>query len=181
MRPIDLDFHRAPRHSRLGWILLAAGLAMAAVLAAVQHEAATETAHHQKTLHDLETRLAEAAPPQASRTSDDATLATARQVLAQAERPWNQLFATLEAADDKNTAILSITPDTVRGQVRIHVEARHLSAMLAYQQRLQADNGLRHVTLVDHELVQGAAETPVRFHVSASWADNRGGNHRAAP
>lgn len=181
MRTLDIDFHRAPHPSVLGWILLAAGLTVAAGLATMHHAVNIETARHQTTLRSIETRLAKVTQPETGTASDDTTLAAAQQVLASAERPWNSLLTALEAADDKDTAVLSITPDTVRSQVRIHAEARHLAAMLAYQQRLQAENGLRQVTLIDHEMVRDSAEAPVRFHINASWDSNRSGGNRAAP
>jgi len=175
MMKLDLDFHRAPRPSAWGWALLVAGLALAAALLGLHEELATDTARHQAALRRIEARLPGAGRQEGAGTGDDAALAAARQALARAQRPWNQLLATLEAADDPDTAVLAITPDAARGQVKIHAEARHLAAMLAYHQRLQASAGLRQVSLVDHELVPSGAETPVRFHITARWGDGHGG------
>lgn len=175
MHRLDLDFHAVPRPSVPGWILLVVGLGLVAALV-LRHQALdSETASDQDRLQALETRLAQWAPLEAAGggRSDDAALTAARKVLAAAERPWDSLFGTLEAADGEDMAVLSITPDNARGLVKVHAEARHLAAMLAYQQRLQAGAGLRQVTLLDHELVPGGAEGAVRFHISAHW----GGPH----
>lgn len=175
MHRLDLDFHAVARPSVPGWILLVVGLGMVAALVVTHQALDNETARDQARLQALETRLTQLAPSEAAGGdhAGDAALAAARQVLARAERPWGRLFDTLEAAQDQDLAVLSITPDNVRGLVKIHAEARHLGAMLAYHQRLQADAGLRQVTLLDHELVPGGAEAAVRFHIGASW----GGGH----
>lgn len=176
MRPLDLDFHGLPRPSVPGWILCLLALGLVAGLVLMHHALDSETATDQARLQALETRLAQWAPVAAADGGrrDDAALTAARQVLVRAERPWDSLFGTLEAAEDQDMAVLSITPDNVRGLVKIHAEARHLAAMLAYHQRLQASAGLRQVTLLDHELVPGGGEAAVRFHISASWGERHG-------
>lgn len=174
MRPLDLDFHRVPRASVAGWMLLvAAGLVLVA-LAGTHYALHRATASAQALLGGLAPRAAQQATAlSAAGSGDAAALAAAQQVLARAAQPWDNLFGPLQTADGPDMALLSITPDSARGLVKIHAEARHLAAMLAYQQRLQADARLQEVTLLDHALVAGGAESAVRFHLSARWGDRR--------
>lgn len=175
MRNLDLDFHRVPRPSAVGWMLFVAGLGLVAALAGMHHALDRETAREQVLLDGLAPLPAQRASAEAASSGDDAALAAAQQALARAKRPWGSLFGPLETADGQDMAVLSITPDSARGLVKIHAEARHLAAMLAYQQRLQADASLREVILLDHELVPGGAEAPVRFHLSVRWGGSRVG------
>lgn len=174
MRSLTIDFHRKPGPSLLGWALLACGLAVLAVLAAAQRQLAQEAAAHQSARQQIESRLPGAGRAEDSALGDDPDLAAARQVLARADIPWAALFDALEAADGPDMALLAVTPDAARGHVQLHAEARHLAAMLEYQQRLQADSRLRDVTLHDHELVPGSSGPPVRFHLTARWEIKHG-------
>lgn len=174
MRPLGIDFHRKPRPSVLGWTLLAYALAALAVLVALQRQFAQEATTYQAARQDIELLLPGAGRPEDTLRSNDPDLAAAQEVLMRADIPWNALLEALEAADGPDMALLAVTPDAARGHVQLHAEARHLAAMLEYQQRLQADNRLREVTLRDHELIPGNSGTPVRFHLTARWGVKHG-------
>ena len=86
------------------------------------------------------------------------TLAEMRKVSQQLRRPWERLFAMLEAMPRENVALLTLTPDARKGQVRISAEARDLEAMLEFHQRLEASDELSDVSLLSHEIVANVPE-----------------------
>jgi len=178
MRILELDFQRPARPSLFGWVLLLAGLAALAALLGVQHTLAQQTLARHATAKRIEALLPGAGATRTRNPDGDAALAAARQALERSKLPWSGLFAALEAADDKDVALLAVTPDVARGQLKIHAEARHLAAMLAFHQRLQHADGLRNVVLVDHEVSNAvskeAAGPSVRFHIVAAWGADHG-------
>jgi hypothetical protein len=91
------------------------------------------------------------------------------QCVAATATPWQQLFAMLEAMPQDDVALLGLTPDARKGQVRIAAEARNLEAMLQYHQRLEASDELSDVSLLNHEVLAAQAEHPVRFTLTATW------------
>ncbi|HET8745249.1 MAG TPA: hypothetical protein VFM98_06575 [Ramlibacter sp.] len=170
MRSLQFDFQRRPAPSAAGWLLLAAGLAVAAV---VGHE----QTQHDEVKADHATRLATLQTPGAMLTGkepDEPSVVAARKLLDASRLPWETLFSALEAADAKDVALLSITPDAQRRQVKIHAEARNLDAMLAFQRQLQKNPGLAQVALVDHTVMKDLPFTPVRFHLLAQWGVQSG-------
>jgi hypothetical protein len=167
MRSLQFDFqrHRAPSVS--GWLLLVAGLAAAGGFARIQYEVT-----QQRT--DQTLRVARMQAPGANTTAtgnepDEAPVVAARALLDRAKLPWDTLFAALQSADSADVALLAITPETQRRQVKIHAEARDLAAMLAFQRQLQQNPGLAQVVLLDHTVMKDAPFTPVRFHILAQW------------
>lgn len=174
MRRLDLDFHRSPRPSPWGWALLLAGLTGVIVLLLAHRQISDEASRHRATIERIEARLPGASLTAAA-PADDATLAAARRVAEQQQQPWPELFASLEAADNKDVAVLTLDPEPGRGVLKIHAEARNLSAMLAYQRRLEEGGALRQVVLQAHDLEKEATEAPVRFHIVANWGGRRGG------
>jgi len=170
MRSLQFDFQRQPAPSAAGWLLLAAGLAVAA---AVGHE----QFRHDGVKAGHAVRLAHLQTPGATLTGnepDEPSLVAARKLLDASRLPWETLFAALEAADARDVALLAITPDVQRRQVKIHAEARNLDAMLAFQRQLQRNPGLAQVALVDHTVMKDLPFTPVRFHLLAQWGVQSG-------
>ncbi|EJT84177.1 hypothetical protein PPS11_24980 [Pseudomonas putida S11] len=96
-------------------------------------------------------------------------LAQMQSVSQQLQRPWQQLFAMLEAQPQDDVALLSLAPDARKGQLRITAEARNLEAMLQYHQRLEASAELSDVSLLNHEVLAAQPEHPVRFTLTATW------------
>ncbi|QXI40707.1 PilN domain-containing protein [Pseudomonas xantholysinigenes] len=173
MRRLDLEFQ--PRHSGpTAWALLALGGAVLAVLVLAQQQLVSEQVDLEGRVHQLELKLgrrpATAAPQSSAMLREQAErLAQMRNVSQQLQRPWQQLFAMLEAMPQEDVALLSLTPDARKGQVRISAEARNLEAMLQYHQRLERSEALSDVSLLNHEVLAGQAEHPVRFNLTATW------------
>ena len=167
MRSLRFDFQRKPSPSATGWLLLLAGTAVLAGFGNLQYELNGQRSAQAARLARLQ------APGGAAALTggepDEAPVVVARQLLDRAKLPWDSLFTALEVADTKDVALLSITPDAQRRQVKVHAEARSLDAMLEFQRRLQQNPALAQVVLVDHTVMKDVPFTPVRFHLMAQW------------
>ncbi|BBR54260.1 MULTISPECIES: pilus assembly protein [Pseudomonas] len=173
MRRLDLEFQPAPG-SPIAWSLLTLGCAVLAAMLLIEQHLQDEQADLQARVHLLEQQLGRrpvsAAPLSSAASREQAEqLAQMRSVSQQLQRPWQQLFAMLEGMPQEDVALLSLTPDARKGQVRIAAEARNLEAMLQYHQRLERSEELRDVSLLNHEVVTGQPEHPVRFNLTATW------------
>lgn len=181
MRALDLDFHRRPPASPWSWVLLVAGLATLGWLMLAHYQIADQTHRLEAALAAIDARqpakpVSPASPTTAGKAAAGSatpadSLAQAQQAIAKSRHPWGELFATLEKADNKDVALLAFTPDPAKGQIKIQAEARNLSAMLAYQRRLEGTT-LRQVALLEHDIAPDATGTPVRFHIVANWGNN---------
>jgi len=178
MRALTLDFQPRSRSTPLGWSLLAGGVVLALTCMVIaQHlsgEAELQQGHLQTTQRvlsgDTGTGTSSKVALSPAETREQAqNLAEMRKVSQQLRRPWERLFATLEAMPRDNIALLALTPDARKGQVRISAEARDLEAMLDFHQRLEATDELSDVSLLSHEIVTNVPEQPVRFNLSATW------------
>lgn len=171
MRSLQFDFQRRPAPSAAGWLLLVAGLAAAAAIGHEQFQ-------HDGAKAGQAARLAHLQTPGAGTLTgnepDEPSVVAARKLLDASKLPWETLFAALEGADATDVALLAITPDAQRRQVKIHAEARNLDAMLAFQRQLQKNPGLAQVALVDHTVMKDMPFTPVRFHLLAQWGVQSG-------
>lgn len=170
MRRLRIDFRRRPQPSAGGWLLALAGVL--ALACAGWEQASQQRMREVQAAWSARLQTSNSAAIAADRP-DDPALAAARQAVARARLPWGTLFAALESAGGDDVALLMVTPDAARGQVKIQAEARDLAAMLAFQRQLQQQPGLSQVALLDHNVVQDAAEKAVRFHLQARWGDAR--------
>ncbi len=169
MRALAIDFQRRPPAHPLGWVVLLAGVSALAFLLHAGRTFEQEELGQQQRLAAVNARLATVPRSAAPDARADASLAAARQALDKAKLPWNELFSGLEAAHGSDVALLSVSPEVTRRQVRIQAEARDFAAMLAYHRQLQQQPGLGQVVLVDHVIVKDVPETPVRFQILAAW------------
>ncbi|MFL1512922.1 MULTISPECIES: PilN domain-containing protein [Pseudomonas] len=174
MRALTLDFQPRRRSGPLGWSLLVAGVVLAvACFVAQQHlddQASQQQGHLQHAQRELTGDSGSKAGLSPAETREQAqNLAEMRKVSQQLRRPWERLFAMLEGLPREDIALLTLTPDARKGQVRISAEARDLEAMLAFHQRLEASDELSDVSLLSHEIVANVAEHPVQFNLSATW------------
>lgn len=95
----------------------------------------------------------------------------ANEVLRQLTTPWGELFQTLETSAGKNVALLTLEPDTEKRLVKISGEAKNMTAMLNYIQRLENRDAFGTVYLQSHHVQQQDPEKPVRFVVQATWVE----------
>ena len=173
MRRLDLEF-QPRRSSPLAWSLLALGAAVVAALVLLQQHLQAEQVELEARVHGLELQLgrrpATAAPQNTAASREQAErLAQMRSVSQQLQRPWERLFNMLEGLPQDDVALLTLTPDARKGQVRISAEARDLEAMLQFHKRLESSAELRDVSLLNHEIIARQAEHPVQFNLSATW------------
>jgi hypothetical protein len=177
MRPLEFDFlHDGPRPRPLGWLLLVAGLAVAAGAAwryeAVQANAAEVDAVVRRTRQALR----QPAPvPLSAAESRQAVVGARRasEVVQQLNVPWNTLFATLESASTPDAVLLAIESDSDKRKVRITAEARDLKAMLAFLKVLEGQPALAGVQLQTHGIQQQDPQRPVRFSLAAVWVERK--------
>jgi Tfp pilus assembly protein PilN len=174
MRPLMLDFQQRRRSGPLGWSLLAGGVTLALVCFFFQQHLDDEASQQQGHLQHAQRALTGDNGSKVSLTPAETreqaqNLAEMRKVSQQLRRPWERLFAMLEAMPRDNVALLTLTPDARKGQVRISAEARDLESMLEFHQRLEASDELSDVSLLSHEIVANVPEHPVQFNLSASW------------
>jgi hypothetical protein len=167
MRSLQFDFQRKPAPSATGWLLLLAGIAGVAGFGQLKFELDAQRA-------DQAQRLARVQAPGGATAvtgsePDEAPVLAARQLLDRARLPWDTLFGALESAAAGDVALLAITPEAQRRQVKIHAEARNLAAMLEFQRQLQQNPALAQVVLLDHTVMKDMPFTPVRFHLLAQW------------
>ena len=174
MRALMLDFQPPRRSSPLGWSLLVAGVLLATGCLVGQQHFSAQAQQQQGDLQTTQRMLTGNSGAKggltAAQTREQAqNLAEMRKVSQQLRRPWERLFATLESLPLDNIALLSLTPDARKGQVRISAEARDLEAMLDFHRRLEASDELSDVSLLSHEIVANVPEHPVQFNLSATW------------
>ncbi len=174
MRALTLDFQPRRRSGPLGWSLLAAGVVLTlACVFAQQHldeQSSQQQGHLQHAQRELTGDSGTKVGLTPAETREQAqNLAEMRKVSQQLRRPWERLFAMLEAMPRDDIALLALTPDARKGQVRISAEARDLEAMLEFHQRLEASDELSDVSLLSHEIVANVPEHPVQFNLSATW------------
>jgi len=140
-----------PRPPLAAWLLLAAGLGLAAL-------AGTRYA-------TLEEQLARLSVPE---TGIAAKPRPERGVVATPARPWSDLLNRLESQRPQQIALLSLRGDAARGDARITAEARSAADMLAWFDSLRAA-GFGDATLVQHEVQLEAEQQPVRFEIRLDW------------
>lgn len=173
MRALDLEF-QPRRSSPLAWSLLALGVTLLLALLVAQQlwqdEQQALEAQVQRLEQQLGRRPLGGVPQNTAASREQAErLAQMRSVSQQLQRPWEQLFSMLEGLPQNDVALLTLTPDARKGQLRISAEARNLEAMLQFHKRLEGISALRDVSLLNHEINAKQPEHPVQFNLSATW------------
>lgn len=174
MRPLELDFLRARRPSRVVQAVL---LAIAAAFAA---DVAWQHMQTRIEVESLRMRLAQRPAPErqgllkvAAQPVSEEEFGFARDTIRRLSMPWDTLFVALETARIDSVALLSIEPDPAARTVLLQAEAKDYLAALSYVANLREQPALRSVHLVRHETRQNEPRRPVQFSVSASWDGRR--------
>jgi Tfp pilus assembly protein PilN len=173
MRILNLDFRRDDRQIKwVGIALLAAGLAAAATVGTQYSQLAEESAKAEASVEKFTSAARK--PAAVVRPSGDpqkvaAEMKRAGEVAFQLKVPWNDLFASVEAANTPTVALLSIESDTGKRQVKISGEAKNIESVLDYLRVLGAQPRLANVYLQSHQLQQQDPQHPVRFALGAAW------------
>jgi len=144
-----------PRPPLAAWLLLAAGVAMAA-LAGQRY---TALAEQLAAVSASVPAAAAAKPRRASATASPAAPA----------RPWGDLLNRLEQQRPKQIALLSLRGDALRGEARITAEARSAADMLAWHKALRTDAGFSDASLVQHTIEEADGQQPLRFEIRLGW------------
>jgi hypothetical protein len=169
MDPIRLDY--GPRRGALRWTSVA--LFSAVALAGVKEVDAYLTARREAIelaagVERLESRNGHAGHATLPAISAK-EIRRANEVIGQIALPWNRLFQALESATGPNVGLLGIAPDQKTGTVQISGEAVDINAMLDYVKRLQRQQPLTNVYLLNHKLNIEDPRRSVGFTVIASW------------
>ena len=173
MRVLNLDFRREDRQGRwAGIALLVAGLAGAIVVGVQYSDLAEELTQAEASVH--RSGIAAHRQTAAIRPSGDLQkvaleMKRASEVAFQLKVPWNDLFASVEAANTPTVALLSIESDTGKRQVKISGEAKDIESVLDYLRFLGAQPRLANVYLQSHQVQQQDPQHPVRFVLGAAW------------
>ena len=165
MAALDLDLVRR-RPAWPPWLALVVGLALSADAGLQLIGLRDDVAALQQRGSPRPARVvaAEALPEATQRE-----LADARRLLEELALPWEALFRSIEGAVDRDTALLSIEPDSGRRAIQISGEARNYLAVLRFMDRLEKGQTLARVHLLSHEIRQEDADRPTLFTLAASW------------
>ena len=174
MRALHLDFlHPAGSRLKLGIVLLAVGVAAAALVVWRYAALAADIAGMEARVADVKRLIRRDLPQMRLPVGDAKVLAQeigrANAVLASLTLPWDAMFGELEAAANPNVALLGIQPDGSGRQVRLAGEARRFEDLLAYIGRLEDTAGFANVLLASHELKSAPTEQAVAFTLTADW------------
>lgn len=173
MRILNLDFRRKYRQAKwAGFALLAAGLAGAIAVGTQYSQLEQECAQAEASVR--QSGIAARKPAAVVRPSGDPQkialeMKRASEVAFQLKVPWNDLFASVEAANTPNIALLSIESETGKRQVKISGEAKDIDSVLNYLRVLGTQPRLANVYLQSHQLQQQDPQHPVRFVLGAAW------------
>jgi hypothetical protein len=168
MRALEINFAGRGRGAR--WaprVLLAVALVLALDMGLTYRSLAGSIA-------EAQARLAQAEPRSVpTRKVSPEEVAAARETFVRLARPWEGLFAALEAAANDEIALLGIEPDPKTGTVLISGDSKDYPAVLAYVLNLARTGGLSRVELVRHEVKPNDPQRAVAFSVSAGWDEAR--------
>lgn len=181
MRALVLDYQRKA-HARLwlGWLVLLAGVVCVGGTLQLFLPLNEQKGDLEATLARLERKRVPVvrsalSERDAKRYAEEIKLANT--IAERLTLPWIDLFRAVESAGSSRVALLSLEPDAQKKTLRIVAEAKDKTDMLAYVNKLNQDQGLTNVHLVDHQLQTQLPGQPVRFSAQASWAVSKREEH----
>jgi len=171
MHTLHLDFHKTKPAARAGYgLAIVGGLAVVLALGA-QSIVRAEIERYRDALDAGREREVPALPRGV--TSERDAMEGARAIVGRLAGPWEILFQELEQISEPNVALLALTPDVQKRQIRIYAEGRSFAAMLSYYRALEQSSNLRGVVLLEHEIQNSDPQRPVRFTMTAAWGEAR--------
>ena len=177
---LNLDYARGPFGAAwLGWAVLAAGVLATSLAIYSFLDVSKELGDQESKLARLQRKPGPAlrgdlSAPEAKRYAEEIKFANA--VAERLTYPWEELFTVLESTKT-SVALLALEPDVAKKLLRITIEAKNKSDMLAYMEELAANKQLVNVHLVDHQLQAQVPGQPVRFSLQASWLGQNDEKH----
>jgi len=166
-----IDFLRPPRPPRVGWLLLALGIAgLATALGCEQRWASERAAAARAEQQALAAERVRRAPPPPA----EPTLAQRRWQQAQLElqRPWLPTLRVIESTTVNPVFLLSTTIEPSKGLIKLDAEAPSFDHALAYVQLLDEAGVLQPAALVSHEQAANAGDgrSNVKFSAVTRWS-----------
>lgn len=173
MRAFYFDFVATPRpRVWVRGILLVLGLcAIAGVLGFERVVLRPELEAQRQLVLDQRNKMGSKPTASTLRPEDlAAAWRTAQNAANQLNLPWNRFFSSLgQASSAGEVALISIEPDTQKGQVVVVAEARNLEGMLNFVSALQISDEFSEVALQSHLINRAVPEQPIRFRLSTKW------------
>lgn len=170
MRAVEIDLLQGQRRSGNGVVLLALGVAAAFAAVSLHDDLRSEADLLESRAAKLE-RLARGVPAVELQVDESARqeIARANAIIDQLALPWDRLLRAVENAASDRVVLRGIAPDAKTGTVQIGAETADSEAMFDYVRKLERQDGLSNVYLLQHRRERGNAARPIRFLVSASW------------
>ena len=180
MRALQLDFIVRPsRLYRVGLWLLPLPLLLAAYLLESYRASWQELEGKQTKITQMRADWnrqkaraqaeSEAAMPPAAREKLRVDITRANELIARLATPWDSLFDAIDNSVDGEIALLSISPNNDRKTVNIVGQAKDLSAMLAFQKRLNSLTLLKSAHVISHQIQLEDPGQAVNFEIDAQW------------
>jgi Fimbrial assembly protein (PilN) len=164
---LQLDFLRRPEteNRRAGWMLLAAGVFMAAEMGysceRLTHERVSLT-------HEMTAAHISMGVTHEERFSDK-ELDAAHDALSRLHTPWEDFFTGLESISNKRVAVLSVIPDMQTGILRVSGVARDNAALLTLLGELRRTKPFSEVYLASQETSPDDRQRLLRFVIRMRW------------
>lgn len=174
---IHLDFLGKQNAPKVGWLVLASGMAvmgwqMVAYSELLQSNAALKS-ELQKIQASQKISRQDVKSQPVPTAAERSAISQARAVAAQLNDPWESLLSLVETAQHPDVALLALDPKGRNGQIRLTAEAKDASTMVAYVTSLQQNKLLQNAVLTSHQVQVQQPGTPFRFQVLAQWKETR--------
>jgi hypothetical protein len=165
-----VDFLHPQRPPRVGWVLLAAGVAAFAAALWFEQRWAVDRSGTERTEQEA---IAAQRASQAPMRPAEPSLAQQRWQQAQPElrRPWLPALRAIESATVNPVFLLTLSIEPASGQIKIDAEAPSFDHALAYVQVLDVGGALQSATMVSHDQVAdaGSGRSVVKFSAVTRW------------
>jgi cell envelope opacity-associated protein A len=171
---LHLDFLAGrSRSSRLGYLFLLAGLALAGWQLfdySQQLQANAELrAELKNTLARVNGADRDVRKPAPLTPGERTAMTQARGLTAQLNYPWASLLTLIETTQHPDVALLALDPKSRNGQLRLTAEAKDALSMMAYVGGLQNNSLLQNALLTTHQMQIQQPGTPLKFQILAQW------------